>query len=83
MSDADVVHDAVERLEWDERREDDNPFKRLRQFTRRSALTGGAAGVAASTLFDPPSTGVTPVKIRRQVRVPDDAAGRARKRSHS
>jgi hypothetical protein len=48
-----------------------------------SILTGGAAGVAASTLFDPPSTGVTPVKIRRQVRVPDDAAGRARKRSHS
>jgi simple sugar transport system substrate-binding protein len=47
MSDADVVHDAVERLEWDERREDDNPFKRLRQFTRRSALTGGAAGVVA------------------------------------
>ena len=28
-----------------------------------SILTGGAAGVAASTLFDPPSTGVTPVKI--------------------
>ena len=47
MSKEDVVHDAVERLEWDERKEDDSPFKRLRQMTRRTALTGGAAGVAA------------------------------------
>ncbi|MBV9198108.1 MAG: substrate-binding domain-containing protein [Solirubrobacterales bacterium] len=50
MSDLDNVHDAVERLEWDERKEDDNPFKRWRQFTRRSALTGGAAGLAALAL---------------------------------
>jgi simple sugar transport system substrate-binding protein len=42
--------DAVERLEWDERKEDDTPYKRLRQFTRRTALTGGAAGVAALAL---------------------------------
>ena len=47
MADPDIVHDAVERLEWDERKEDDNPIKRLRQFTRRTALTGGAAGIAA------------------------------------
>ena len=31
------VYDAVERLEWDERREDDNPFMRRRQFTRTIA----------------------------------------------
>jgi simple sugar transport system substrate-binding protein len=42
--------DAVERLEWDERREQDSPYKRWRQFTRRTALTGGAAGVAALVL---------------------------------
>ncbi len=47
MSKEDVVYDAVERLEWDERKQDETPHKRLRQFTRRTALTGGAAGVAA------------------------------------
>jgi simple sugar transport system substrate-binding protein len=50
MSDEDVIYDAIERLEWDERKEDDTPQKRLRQFTRRSALTGGAAGLAALML---------------------------------
>ena len=41
MADEDLVYDAVERLEWDERKEDDGPHKRRRQFTRRTALTGG------------------------------------------
>jgi simple sugar transport system substrate-binding protein len=47
MSKEDVVYDAVERLEWDERKDEDTPHKRLRQFTRRTALTGGVAGIAA------------------------------------
>ena len=42
--------DAIERLEWDERKEDDSPSKRFRQFSRRTALTGGAAGIAAMIL---------------------------------
>jgi simple sugar transport system substrate-binding protein len=50
MADEDITYDAVERLEWDERREQDSPYKRWRQFTRRTALTGGAAGVAALVL---------------------------------
>jgi simple sugar transport system substrate-binding protein len=50
VSDTDNVNDAVERLEWDERKEEETPFKRWRQFTRRSALTGGAAGIAAMIL---------------------------------
>jgi simple sugar transport system substrate-binding protein len=50
MSEHDVLGDAVERLEWDERKEEDTPYKRLRQFTRRTALTGGAAGLAALAL---------------------------------
>ncbi len=50
MSETDNLHDAVERLDWDERKEDDSPYKRWRQFTRRSALTGGAAGIAAVIL---------------------------------
>ena len=47
MSDQDVFGDAIERLEWGEREQDDSPTKRSRQFTRRTALTGLAAGAAA------------------------------------
>jgi simple sugar transport system substrate-binding protein len=46
----DVASDAVERLEWDERQEEDTPFKRMRQITRRTAVTGGAAGIGALIL---------------------------------
>ena len=46
----DVMGDAVERLEFDERAEEDTPGKKLRQVTRRTALTGGAAGIAALAL---------------------------------
>jgi simple sugar transport system substrate-binding protein len=46
----DTLGDAVERLEFDERKEDDNPGKKLRQISRRAALTGGAAGIAALAL---------------------------------
>jgi len=42
--------DAIERLEWDERKQDETPYKRWRQFTRRTALTGGAAGIAGLAL---------------------------------
>jgi simple sugar transport system substrate-binding protein len=49
MADADKVHDAMERLEWNER-EEESPYKKWRQLTRRTALTGGAAGVAALIL---------------------------------
>jgi simple sugar transport system substrate-binding protein len=50
MSENDLIGDAVERLEWDERKQDENPVKRWRQLTRRTALTGGAAGIAAMVL---------------------------------
>ena len=50
MADEDNIYDAVERLEWDERNEDDDPGKRWKQLTRRTALTGGAAGIAALAL---------------------------------
>ncbi|MGH2893918.1 MAG: substrate-binding domain-containing protein, partial [Solirubrobacteraceae bacterium] len=46
----DVVHDAIERLEWDERKEEETPFKKMRQVTRRTALTGSAAGIGALIL---------------------------------
>ncbi len=51
MSDPkDLMGDAVERLEWDERKQEDTPLKRMNQLTRRTALTGGAAGIAALAL---------------------------------
>jgi simple sugar transport system substrate-binding protein len=50
MSEHDILGDAVERLEWDERTEEETPFKKWRQLTRRSALTGGAAAIAATVL---------------------------------
>jgi simple sugar transport system substrate-binding protein len=50
QSDNEYFGDALERMEWDERKEDETPYKRWRQFTRRSALTGGAAGIAALIL---------------------------------
>ena len=42
--------DAVERLEWDERKQEETPLKKWRQMTRRTALSGGAAGIAAMIL---------------------------------
>jgi simple sugar transport system substrate-binding protein len=46
----DYFGDAIERLEWDERKEEATPVKKWRQLTRRTALTGGAAGIAAMVL---------------------------------
>jgi simple sugar transport system substrate-binding protein len=50
VSDSEYFGDAIERLEWDERKEEESPPKRWRQLTRRTALTGGAAGIAAMVL---------------------------------
>ncbi|MBV9805639.1 MAG: sugar ABC transporter substrate-binding protein [Solirubrobacterales bacterium] len=50
MSPEDMMGDAIERLEWDERKEEDTPPKKWRQMTRRTALTGAAAGIAAAIL---------------------------------
>src|ERR1700733_5133593 len=46
----DILGDAIERLEWDERKEEDTPAKKWHQVTRRTALSGGAAGIAALIL---------------------------------
>jgi simple sugar transport system substrate-binding protein len=48
--DLDAAYDLIERLEWTDGRQDDTPHKRLRDVTRRTALTGGAAGLAAFVL---------------------------------
>jgi len=50
VSELDPVHEAVERLDWEEAREEETPHSRLRAFSRRTALTGGAAGLVAAML---------------------------------
>jgi simple sugar transport system substrate-binding protein len=50
VSQEDILGDAVERLEWDERKAEETPLKKWRQMTRRTALTGAAAGIAAAAL---------------------------------
>jgi simple sugar transport system substrate-binding protein len=51
MSELDPVHDALERLEWaEDKAQEETPLTRWRAVTRRTALTGGAAGIAAAML---------------------------------
>ena len=51
MSELDPVHDALERLEWVEAKQgEETPVSRFRAMTRRSALTGSAAGVIGAML---------------------------------
>jgi simple sugar transport system substrate-binding protein len=50
VSDHDVVHEAVERLEWSERKDEPTPESRWRHMTRRTALGGGAVGLTAFLL---------------------------------
>src|SRR4051812_16918001 len=50
MSELDPVHEALERLEWHDSKEEETPRSRMAAVTRRTALTGGAAGIAATLL---------------------------------
>src|ERR1700741_2866798 len=50
MAEEDLIHETVERLEWNERNDGSGTERRRVQFTRRAALTGGAAGVVALAL---------------------------------
>jgi simple sugar transport system substrate-binding protein len=50
VSQDDILGDVIERLEWDERKAEETPAKNWRQLTRRTALTGAAAGIAAAAL---------------------------------
>jgi simple sugar transport system substrate-binding protein len=47
---SDAVNDALERLEWADGKEEETPHTRKRALTRRTALTGGAAGIATAIL---------------------------------
>jgi simple sugar transport system substrate-binding protein len=51
MSELDPVHDALERLEWADAKEgEETPVSRFKAMTRRSALTGSAAGIIGAAL---------------------------------
>src|SRR3954462_2441048 len=50
MSGLDPVHEALERLEWADSKQEETPATRMRAMTRRVALTGGAAGIASAML---------------------------------
>src|SRR4051795_3363455 len=50
VSDLDPVHEALERLEWEDGREGAPERHPLAAVSRRAALTGGAAGLAALAL---------------------------------
>jgi simple sugar transport system substrate-binding protein len=50
MSELDPVHEALERLEWQDAREDETPHSRLAAVTRRTALTGGAAALVSTAI---------------------------------
>ena len=57
MSEHDAVGDALERLEWRDKRS--GSISKAAQLTRRTALTGGAAGLAAVLLEACGSSGGT------------------------
>jgi simple sugar transport system substrate-binding protein len=46
----DAAEEVIHRLEWADGKQEDTPHKRLRDISRRTALTGGAAGIAAFIL---------------------------------
>jgi simple sugar transport system substrate-binding protein len=50
MSQLDPVHEAIERLEWQDAKQEETPHTRWAAFTRRAALTGGAAGLVSTMI---------------------------------
>src|SRR3954471_18892357 len=50
MSELDPVHEALERLEWADSKQEETPATHMRAMSRRAALTGGAAGIASAML---------------------------------
>jgi len=50
MSGLDPVNDALERLEWQDAREEQTPQSRLAAITRRTALTGSAAALVSTAI---------------------------------
>ena len=70
MSQLDPVHEAIERLEWHDARGEQTPHTRWAAFTRRTALTGGAAGLAATLISACGGSGTKPQSSSAQSGTP-------------
>jgi simple sugar transport system substrate-binding protein len=66
MSELDPVNDALERLEWQDAREEETPQSRLRAMTRRAALTGSAAAMVSTAIAACGGDGNKPASSKAQ-----------------
>ena len=66
MSELDPVNDALERLEWQDAREDAPERSPLAAFSRRTALTGGAAGLVSTMIAACGGDGNKPASSKAQ-----------------
>jgi simple sugar transport system substrate-binding protein len=64
MSELDPVNDALERLEWQDAREEQTPHSRLAAVTRRGALTGGAAALVSTAIAACGGNGTKPASSK-------------------
>ena len=70
MSELDPVNDALERLEWQDAREDAPERSPLAAFSRRTALTGGAAGLVSTMIAACGGDGNKPASSKAQSGTP-------------
>ena len=66
MSELDPVNDALERLEWQDAREEETPQSRLGAMTRRAALTGSAAAMVSTAIAACGGDGNKPASSKAQ-----------------
>ena len=66
MSELDPVNDALERLEWQDAREDQTPRSTFKAMTRRAALTGGAAAMVSTAIAACGGDGNKPASSKAQ-----------------
>jgi simple sugar transport system substrate-binding protein len=70
MSELDPVNDALERLEWQDGREEQTPHSTFRAMTRRAALTGSAAAVVSTAIAACGGDGNKPASSKAQSGTP-------------
>ena len=70
MSELDPVNDALERLEWQDAREEETPHSRFAAMTRRAALTGSAAAVVSTAIAACGGDGNKPASSKAQSGTP-------------
>ena len=70
MSELDPVNDALERLEWQDAREDAPERHPFAAFSRRTALTGGAAGLVSTMIAACGGDGNKPASSKAQSGTP-------------